>query len=95
MKLYPLAVVLPLLFAAGCDRQGDPAQAKSGAAPTTASAGAGTPAPANPARENVTPAPTPSAKDATTKPDPGDANDHSAPNHDAREKSSGASTSEN
>lgn len=89
MKLYTSAIALSLLLAAGCDNAPEsrtPAQ--------TGAAGGASSAPANPSREQVTPAPTAPAKSSDTKPDPGDANDHSTPKHDARAKSEGGAPSE-
>lgn len=89
MKLFILAAAASMALAAGCDRA---AETSSPSKPSTASAGAGTAAPkTGPAGESV-PVPQAStgpASSADTKPDPGDANDHSNPRHDARNKKNG------
>ncbi len=89
MKLYTCAIALSLLLAAGCDNAPESRTAAGAGA-----AGGASSAPANPSREQVTPAPTAPAKSADAKPDPGDANDHSTPKHDARAKSEGGAPSE-
>ena len=76
-------------FLAGCDR-GEPTASSS--APTTASGGASAGASkTGPAGD--TSAQPPAAKaggtSAEAKPDPGDANDHSNPQHDAKSKKRG------
>jgi hypothetical protein len=89
MKLYASALALTLLLAAGCDNASEPrASAERDAASGASSA------PANPSREQVTPAPTGPVSSEKTRPDPGDANDHSTPQHDARQKSEGGAPSE-
>jgi hypothetical protein len=91
MKLYTSALALSLLLAAGCDNATEPkASAQRGA---DAASGASS-APANPSREQVTPAPTGATSGEKARPDPGDANDHSTPKHDARQKSEGGAPSE-
>lgn len=90
MKLYTSAIALSLLLAAGCDNATEPSAAQRGADAGTGASSA----PANPSREQVTPAPTGPASAAKARPDPGDANDHSTPKHDARQKSEGGAPSE-
>jgi hypothetical protein len=91
MKLSASALALSLLLAAGCDNSTEPRTSPQRGA--DAASGAST-APANPSREQVTPAPTGGAPAEKTRPDPGDANDHSTPKHDARQKSEGGAPSE-
>jgi hypothetical protein len=96
MRLLTLAVALSMAaLGAGCDRDaGNEASTQaSSKAPTTASGGAtGTGTATGPKAERIE---QPSAPPQTTqsgkdeKPDPGDANDHSNPQHDARNKKDG------
>lgn len=91
MKPYLMAAALAAVFLAGCD-QGEPTASSKAptTAPTTASGGASTgasktgPAGDTSAQPPAASTGTPSA--AETKPDPGDANDHSNPKHDAKSK---------
>lgn len=85
MKPYLLAAAVAAAFLAGCD-QGEPTA--SSKAPTTASGGASGASPRTaPAGESVPVPPPPKASGSgETKPDPGDANDHSTPQHDAKQK---------
>jgi hypothetical protein len=79
-----------LAITTGCDQDSEPSSEAK--APSTASAGAGTPQPTvGPKDERVAvpPAPSGATSSAETKPDPGDANDHSNPQHDSRNKTSG------
>ena len=91
MKLYASALALSLLLAAGCDNASEPATSSQRGADAASGASS---APANPSREQVTPAPSGGASADKTSPDPGDANDHSTPKHDARQKSEGGAPSE-
>jgi hypothetical protein len=88
MKLALLAIALASAALAGCDRDtAEPRAASS--APTTASGGATGSAPTGPAGDTSAQAPAPKQGDtasAEAKPDPGDANDHSNPQHDAKNK---------
>ena len=90
MKLALLALALASAAFAGCGRDSAEPRAAS-SAPTTASGGATGSAPTGPAGD--TSAQPPAAKEggspAEAKPDPGDANDHSSPQHDAKNKKSG------
>ena len=90
MRPYLIAAAVAVAFLAGCG-QDNPAKTSDTSmpkGPQTASGGAtGTspnPAPAG-EKIQVPPAPTPSAT-GENKPDPGDANDHSNPQHDAKAK---------
>jgi hypothetical protein len=90
MKLALLALALATLTFAGCGR--DSAEPRAAAnAPTTASGGATGSAPTGPAGDTSAqpPAPKEGGTSAEAKPDPGDANDHSNPQHDAKKKKSG------
>ena len=84
MRFLTLAAAVLALAAAGCD---DAREAPRAKAPGTASAGAGA-SPAPTTREPLPAPPQPRAS-GDEKPDPGDANDHSSPKHDARQKSKG------
>ena len=90
MKLSLLALAMATLAFAGCgDDAAEPSASKAPTtAPTTASGGATGSAPTGPAGD--TSAQAPAAKEggspAEAKPDPGDANDHSNPQHDAKNK---------
>ena len=94
MRLSIVAVAVTVALAAGCNQSSEP-RASSGApakdAPTTASAGASGGA-INPAPKGdsvpLPPSPGP-ASSTDAKPDPGDANDHSNPQHDAKSKKDG------
>lgn len=85
MKLALLALAMASALVAGCNREESVPGAK---APATASGGATGSAPTGPAGD--TSAKAPAAKEggssAEAKPDPGDANDHSNPQHDAKTK---------
>lgn len=84
MKLVAaLTLTLAAAFSlAGCDRGPTP----DPASPPQPQMGSSTPPPA----ERILLPPSPSAgASAEEKPDPGDANDHSTPRHDAKEKSGG------
>lgn len=85
---YLLAAAVAAALLAGCDR-GEPTA--SSKAPTTASGGASGASPrTTPAGDSVPVPPAPKGSgDSETKPDPGDANDHSNPQHDAKKKSDG------
>jgi len=89
MKLSLLALAMATLAFAGCGE--DAAEPSASKAPTSASGGATGSAPTGPAGD--TSAQPPAAKEggssAEAKPDPGDANDHSNPQHDAKTKKSG------
>jgi len=85
-----IPAVLTLALAAACGDQ--PPQPRTSSAPASASAGAtGAPAadPAKPKGDAQTLPANPEPKGSEAKPDPGDANDHSSPQHDARKKKSG------
>jgi hypothetical protein len=91
MKFWTLALGLVLAFAAGCDRpsqsassSGSPAAGGSSAAPQT-----------GPKGDQVALPPSPEGtKSSKALPDPGDANDHSTPAHDARQKTDSGKTSD-
>ncbi|MGH8668023.1 MAG: hypothetical protein ACREUN_09470 [Burkholderiales bacterium] len=86
MKPYLLAAAIAAALLAGCDR--DPAGPDaSSKAPTTASGGATGASPRSaPAGDTSAQPPAANAggSSADAKPDPGDANDHSNPQHDAK-----------
>jgi hypothetical protein len=85
---------LAAAFLAGCDR-GEPtaaSKAPGASAPSTASGGASAGASkTGPAGDTSAQAPAakPGGAMGETKPDPGDANDHSSPQHDAKSKKNG------
>ena len=86
MKLWTLALGAAIALAAGCDRNTPPTPAS---APATAGAGASsTNAPVTGPRgdEIKLPASPEGTQQSRALPDPGDANDHSTPAHDARAK---------
>jgi hypothetical protein len=89
MKPLIVAAAFAAAFLAGCDRSEDSASSKQ--APTTASGGASGAAPSPaPTGEKMTLPEAPKASGSgENKPDPGDANDHSTPAHDAKQKSGG------
>lgn len=95
MKLYAIAIAVSAALAAGCSQESEPrvsSNAPAKDAPTTASAGAsgGTINPAPKGDSVPLPATPPgNASSADAKPDPGDANDHSNPQHDAKSKKNG------
>lgn len=95
MRLCTLVIALSAALAAGCGQDSEPrvsSNAPVANAPTTASAGAsgGTINPAPKGDSVPLPeAPQVGASSADTKPDPGDANDHSNPQHDAKTKKNG------
>lgn len=71
------------VLASGCD--GAPDEPRASKAPETASAGAGATAAGSGERIELPPSPS-AEKAAQEKPDHGDANDHSTPLHDAKNK---------
>ena len=85
MKPYILAVAFAAAFLAGCDQDEPTASTQ---APTTASGGANSGATSTgPAGDKMSlPEPPKASASAEDKPDPGDANDHSTPQHDAKSK---------
>lgn len=90
MRLCTLIIAVSAALAAGCNQDSEPrasSNAPAANAPTTASAGASGGS-INPAPKGdsvpVPAAPQGSASSADAKPDPGDANDHSNPQHDAK-----------
>ena len=90
MRMWTLIpAVLIFALAAGCGDQ--PPQPRTSSAPSSASAGATSAPAADPAKPKgdtqALPA-NPQPKGADVKPDPGDANDHSSPQHDALKKKS-------
>ena len=91
MRPYLLAAAVAAALLAGCD-QGEPTA--SSKAPTSASGGATSTGASQtaPAGDTSAKAPEPktgAAAAGETKPDPGDANDHSHPQHDAKAKKNG------
>ena len=93
MRMWTLtaALFMTAALAAGCGEQTPRPKTAGSTAPTTASGGAGSSAPAGPAApksesESLPGSQQSATKGAETKPDPGDANDHSSPQHDSRNK---------
>lgn len=85
MKLWTLALGAAIALAAGCGRN----EQTPAAAPSTAGAGASTskaPETGPKGDEIKLPASPEGTKNSKALPDPGDANDHSTPAHDARAK---------
>lgn len=81
MKSWTLILGLAVALVAGCDRPPQPAA--SGSAASGASGAPQT----GPKGDRVELPPSSSATSSgRTEPDPGDANDHSTPQHDARQK---------
>jgi hypothetical protein len=87
MKFWTLALGAALAFAAGCDR--NPPAIPAASALSTAGAGASTGAPdVGPKGDRIELPENPEGtQQSKALPDPGDANDHSTPAHDARAKS--------
>jgi hypothetical protein len=85
MKLWIMGIAIAIPLAAACGDQ-TPEPRVSDAYSGGAAGGASAP-PAG-EREPLPPSPRTSGAEET-KPDPGDANDHSSPRHDAKDKSSG------
>ncbi len=86
MKLSTLLVAAAFALVAGCDRDPQPPGSQ---APGTASGGAAAGATSTGPKGDSVPVPPSSqagSSKADTKPDPGDANDHSNPQHDAKNK---------
>jgi hypothetical protein len=85
MRLSILALAVAAALAAGCDRPSQPATTTNANAPA---AGGSSAAPqTGPKGDEIKLPPSPGGtKDAKAQPDPGDANDHSNPQHDARSK---------
>ena len=92
MRLSILALAVAAALVVGCDRNSQqpassassPAASGSSAAPQTGPKGDEIQRPAEPA----------GTKDSKALPDPGDANDHSTPEHDARQKADSGKTSD-
>jgi hypothetical protein len=89
-----VAAALAAAFLLGCDRGDTGASSKAPTtAPTTASGGASAGAsktgPAGDTSARPPAANTGGTSSADAKPDPGDANDHSNPQHDAKSKKRG------
>lgn len=83
MKHWIMTAAALGVLSAGCDRVPEPKVSSGDRVPEAqvaprndASAGGGRPLPSSP-----------SGRSGATKPDPGDANDHSNPQHDARQRS--------
>jgi hypothetical protein len=86
MKPYFLAAAVAAALLAGCDRDSAGTNASS-KAPTTASGGATGAAPSSAPAGDTSAQPPAAASGGSTadaKPDPGDANDHSNPQHDSK-----------
>lgn len=90
MKVLIVATALAAVFLAGCERGENTASSK---APTSASggatAGASKSGPAGDTTAQPPAANSGGTSAAEAKPDPGDANDHSNPQHDAKSKKKG------
>lgn len=82
MRILIPAVLAALTLAACGDEPPQPRTSASPPQPTTGAASGSTTSP------EKLPAPQ-GANSSETKPDPGDANDHSSPQHDSRNKKSG------
>ena len=85
--LKAAAAILTIVLAAACGDQTPTPRV----APQSASGGAGasTPTTGPAAERQAVPASPTGTKSADAKPDPGDANDHSSPQHDAKKKKNG------
>lgn len=91
MRLSIIALAVAVALAAGCDRPSQPAASStspaaggSSAAPQTGPKGDEIKLPASPS----------GTSDTKAQPDPGDANDHSTPAHDARAKGDSGKTND-
>jgi hypothetical protein len=84
-----IPVLLAAVLAAACGDQPPKPRTASGTSSSAAAGATGTD-PAKPAGQSqALPANPSPAKAGDVKPDPGDANDHSSPQHDARKKKNG------
>ena len=93
MRLSIIALAAPAAQAAGCDKgPQQPATTKS----TSPAAGGSSAAPqVGPKGDEVKLPPSPQGtKGSQSLPDPGDANDHSNPQHDARQKADSGKSSD-
>ena len=80
MKLWTLMLGLAVALAAGCDRTPQSTSRSAATGSTTAPQ-------TGPKGDRIELPPSPSGtQSARPQPDPGDANDHSTPEHDARQK---------
>jgi len=84
MKLWTLALAVAAALAAGCDRAPQQPAASSAGSPASGSSAAPQTGPKG--DEIKLPAEPSPTKESKAQPDPGDANDHSTPAHDARQK---------
>lgn len=93
MKLSIIALAAAAALAAGCDKG---AQAPTTSSSTSPAAGGSSAASqVGPKGDEVKLPPSPQGtKGSQSLPDPGDANDHSNPQHDAREKAGSGKTSD-
>lgn len=83
-----IPVLLAAVLAAACGDQ--PPKPRTASGTSSSAAGATGTDPARPAGQSqALPANPSPAKTGDVKPDPGDANDHSSPQHDARKKKNG------
>ena len=91
MRLSIIALAVAAAVAAGCDRPSKPATTANAPAASGSSAAPQT----GPKGDEIKLPPSPSGtKDTKALPDPGDANDHSTPAHDARQKTDSGKTSD-
>ena len=91
MKVSILALVAAAALAAGCDRPSEPSAASNSPAASGSSAAPQT----GPKGDEIKlPPSSGGTKDTKAQPDPGDANDHSTPQHDARQKADSGKTSD-
>ena len=94
MKLSIIALALAAALAAGCDK-GSSQQPASSSPGSTAAGGSSAAPQVGPKGDEVKLPPSPQGtKGSQALPDPGDANDHSNPQHDARQKTDNGKTSD-
>ena len=93
MRLWIIALAAAAALAAGCDK-GSQQPATSSSASPAAGGSSGAPQ-VGPKGDEVKLPPSPQGtKGSQALPDPGDANDHSNPQHDARDKAGSGKTSD-
>jgi hypothetical protein len=92
MRLSIIALAAAAALAAGCDKGPQQPATSSSTSPAAGSSGAPQ---VGPKGDEVKLPPSPQGtKGSPALPDPGDANDHSNPQHDAREKAGSGKTSD-
>jgi len=93
MKLSILALAAAAALAAGCDK--GPQQPATSSAASPAASGSSAAPQTGPKGDEVKLPPSPQGtKESKALPDPGDANDHSNPQHDARQKTDSGKTND-